>query len=318
MTENTKELMKSENLNERVNSKFVQLIKSEEYPIEVREGVNEVMNIIGQEKSITDLYPEELAEIPISQSHFQDQAVQYGQHFTPNRCLRQALMEMQDRINALYAAKTGQKKAILKVKRIGFELENLNIELEKAKENLVQDVGQKEEGDYEIRRWELTIAEKEVDMEEANRGLKDASHLIKDAILKVNHQRKLVERYRKEVEDFGLSYEESEAQYYCLYFTSEVENQLRTGDHQIDRGTNKAIAQLPKPIRLKVLSNISFLREKLFGENPHPIDGDYLYKIYRDQLMLKKTGPGEFENMKLSDYLGFETISLLVKPQENE
>ena len=210
-------------------------------------------------------------------------------------------MELQDRLNALYAAKTGQKKAILKVRRIEFEMENLQRELEKA------------EDDYEKRRWELTIAEKEVDLEEAQRGLKDSSHLIKDCILKVNHQQKLVDRYRKEVEEWGLSYEESEAQYYCLYFTSEAEKQLRSGDHQIDRGTFGAISQLPTPIRLKVLNNISFLREKLFGDNPHPIDGDYLFKIYRDQLMLKKTGPNEFEGMSLKDFLGIDTIKLLSK-----
>jgi len=300
MTE-SKELAKREDLNERVNSKFVQLIKSDEYPLAVREGVNEVMNIISQERSITDLYPEELAEIPISQSHFQDQAVQYEQHFTSHKKLRQALMEMQDRLNALYAAKTGQKKAILKVKRIEFEMENLVNELNKA------------EDDYEIKRWELNIAEKEVDMEEAQRGLKDSSHLIKDAILKVDHQRKLVDRYKAEVEKSGLSYEEAEAVYYVMYFTSEAENQLRTGDHQIDRGTNKAISQMPEVLRLKIQKNISFLREKLFGDNPHPIDGDYLFIKYRDILEPKKTGPNEFEGMKLDDFLGIQTIKLLSK-----
>jgi len=317
MTENTRDLVKSENLNDKVNSKFIQLIKSEEYPLEVREGVNEVMNIIGQEKSITDLYPEELAEIPISQSHFQDQAVQYSQHFTSHKKLRQALMEMQDRINALYAAKTGQKKAILKVKRIEFEMENLYKELEKAKEDAktTRAASGKEPSDYEIRRWELTISEKEVDQEEAERGLKDASHLIKDAILKVDHQRKLVDRYKKEVEESGLSYEESEAVYYVMYFTSEAENQLRTGDHQIDRGTNKAIAQMPEVLRKKIQSNISFLREKLFGDDPHPVDGDYLFIIYRDQFEPKKTGPGEFEGMKLEDFLGIQTIKLLSKEE---
>lgn len=300
MTENSKELMKKENLNERVNSKFVQLIKSDEYPLEVREGVNKVLDIISQEKSITDLYPEELAEIPISQSHFQDQAVQYGQHFTSHKCLRQALMEMQDRLNALYAAKTGQKKAILKVKRIEFEMENLVNELEKA------------EDDYEKRRWELNIAEKEVDMEEAQRGLKDSAHLIKDAILKVNHQQKLVDRYKKEVEESGLSYEESEVIYYVMYFTKEACIQLLSGDRSVDRGTYGAISQLPKPIRLKVLKNISFLKHKIFEEG-YSQDNDYLFKVYWDQLIPKKTGPGEFEFMKISDYLGFETIKLLSK-----
>jgi len=296
--EKGKEIAKFEDLNKRVENKFVQLVKSEEYPLEVREGVNEVMNIISQEKSITDLYPEELAEIPISQSHFQDQCVQYSQHYTPHKKLRQALMEMQDRINALYAAKTGQKKAVLKVERIKFEIENLENELLNA------------ETEYEKRRWMLSIAEKEVDLEEAERGLKDASHLIKDAMLKVVHQKKLVERYRKQVEESGLSYEESEVIYYVMYFTKEACVQILSGDFNVDRGTYGAISQLPKPIRMKILNNISFMKHKV-REEGWSQDQDYLFKVYWDKLVPKKTGPGEFEGMKLTEHLSFNPVKLL-------
>lgn len=235
-------------INENVESKFVQLI-SEEYPLELREGINEVLDIIKSEKTISELYPTVLSEVPISQSQFQDMCVQYEQHFTPHKKLRQAVMEMQDRLNALYAAKTGQKKAIIKVERIKLELENLQEELDHA------------EDDYEKRRWELAIAEKLVDLEEAERESKSAMHLVKDAMLKVVQQRKLVEKYEKEVAESGLSFEESEVVYYVMYFTSEAEKQLRTGDHQIDRGTFGAIAQLPDPIKDRVLKNISFLRK---------------------------------------------------------
>jgi len=284
-------------INENVESKFVQLI-SEEYPLELRQGINEVLDIIKSEKTISDLYPTELSEIPISQSQFQDMCVQYEQHFTPHKKLRQAVMEMQDRLNALYAAKTGQKKAIIKVERIKLELENLQEELDHA------------EDDYEKRRWELAIAEKLVDLEEAERESKSAMHLVKDAMLKVVQQRKLVEKYEKEVAESGLSFEESEVVYYVMYFTSEAEKQLRTGDHQIDRGTFGAIAQLPNPIKDRVLKNISFLRKKLFEEG-YPIDGDYLYKIYWNELVPKKTGENEFEGLNVKEFLNTDIIKIL-------
>jgi len=284
-------------INENVESKFVQLI-SEEYPLELREGINEVLDIIKSEKTISDLYPTVLSEIPISQSQFQDMCVQYEQHFTPHKKLRQAVMEMQDRLNALYAAKTGQKKAIIKVERIKLELENLQEELDHA------------EDDYEKRRWELAIAEKLVDLEEAERESKSAMHLVKDAMLKVVQQRKLVEKYEKEVAESGLSFEESEVVYYVMYFTSEAEKQLRTGDHQIDRGTFGAIAQLPDPIKDRVLKNISFLRKKLFEEG-YPIDGDYLYKIYWNELVPKKTGENEFEGLNVKEFLNTDIIKIL-------
>jgi len=298
MTENTKEIAKIDDLSQKVENKFVQLVKSEEYPVSVREGINEVMNIIRDEKSITDLYPEILAEIPISQSHIQDQAVQMDSHFTHHRKLRQCIMEMSDRLSALYAAKTGQKKALLKVERFKLELENLHNELEKA------------EDDYEKRRWNITISEKEVDLEEAERGLKDAAHLIKDALLKVHHQRNLVQRYKKLVAESGLSYTESEICYYVLYFTKEIEQQLRSGDHQWDRGSFGALSQLPRPIRLKVLKNVSFIRQKL---KDWPQDGDFIYKTYWDEMLPKKTGPGEMEGMNISEYLGMDSIKLLSK-----
>lgn len=284
-------------INENVESKFVQLI-SEEYPLELREGINEVLDIIKSEKTISELYPTVLSEVPISQSQFQDMCVQYEQHFTPHKKLRQAVMEMQDRLNALYAAKTGQKKAIIKVERIKLELENLQEELDHA------------EDDYEKRRWELAIAEKLVDLEEAERESKSAMHLVKDAMLKVVQQRKLVEKYEKEVAESGLSFEESEVVYYVMYFTSEAEKQLRTGDHQIDRGTFGAIAQLPDPIKDRVLKNISFLRKKLFEEG-YPIDGDYLYKIYWNELVPKKTGENEFEGLNVKEFLNTDIIKIL-------
>lgn len=284
-------------IEKKVNNKFIQLIKSDEYPIEIKEGINNVLQIIHDEKSITDLYPDILAEIPISQSQFQDQCVQYEQHYTSHKKLRQAIMEMNDRLEALYAAKTTQKKAIVKVERLKLEIEDL----------------QKEE----INKYnELDIVEKEIDLEEALRGLKNSSHLIKDAMIKVVHQQSLVKRYEEEVRSSGLSYEEAEFVYYVMYFTSEAEKQLRTGDHQIDRGTFGAISQTPEPIRLKILWNISFLKEKLFNQDPAkrwPENGDYLFKVFRNILEPKFTAPGEIEGLSIKDFYSVDTIKLLSK-----
>ncbi len=291
-------------LNDKVENKFVQLIQNE-YPVAIKEGINDVMNIIRDEKSITDLYPHILAEVPISQSQFQDQCVQMEQHFTSHKKLRQAVMEMQDRLNALYAAKTGQKKAILKVEKYEVQIQVLHRDLDQC------------EDDLNSRLLEIKAAQKIVDLEEAQRGLKDSSHLIKDAMLKVNHQRALVERYEAEVAETGLSYEEAEVVYYVMYFTSEAEKQLRTGDHQIDRGTFGAISQTPGPIRNKILNNISFLKQKLFKEG-YPEEGDYLFKVYEDKLKPVKTDEGEFEGMKVQEFLGVETIKLLSLPDNSK
>lgn len=280
-----------------MESKFLETM-SDEYPIAVKEGIKDVLDIISSEKNITDLYPQVLSEVSISQSQFQDMCVQYEQHFTPHKKLRQAVMEMQDRLSALYTAKTGQKRSIIKVERINLELENLQEELSKA------------ETEYEQKRWELAIADKMVDLEEAEREAKSSMHLVKDALLKVVQQRNLVEKYQKEVEESGLSYEESEVIYYTMYFTSEAEKQLRTGDHQIDRGTFGAIGQLPPAIQNKVFRNISFLRKKLFEEN-YPLDGEYLYKVYWDELIPKKTGESEFEGMSVKDFINTDIIKLL-------
>ena len=124
-----------------------------------------------------------------------------------------------------------------------------------------------------------------------------------------------VEKFQEEVEESGLSYEESEVCYYIMYFSSEVERQLKTGDHQIDRGTYMAISQLPDPIRLKMLSNISFLRKKIFEEG-YDTEKDYIFKTHQDVLLPKRTGPGEFEGVKVADILGIEPIKLLSKQGE--
>jgi hypothetical protein len=159
------------------------------------------------------------------------------------------------------------------------------------------------------------LGNKIVDYEEAKRGLNSAQHMIKDAAIKSHQYQLQVEKYKKEVEVSPYSFEEAEVVYYVMFFTADAEKQLRTGDHQIDRGTYGAISQLPDKIRRKVQENISFIRKKLFEEN-YPIDGDYLFKVYEDEMLPKKTGEGEIEGMIVSDYLGMKTIKLISQYEE--
>ena len=288
-----KALMNPETMTNVYENKFITLVKSEQYPVELRDGIDSVLDILKQEKSISDLYPEVLAEVPISQSHFQDVCVQYLQHHTPHKKLRQAVMEMQDRLNALYTAKTGQKRAYVKVERLKIDINKLSV-----REGLTDDES-------------FDLLDFQINLEEAERELHTATHMIKDAMLKVIHQRKLVDKFTKEVEESGMSYEEAEAVYYVMYFTSEAERQLRTGDHQIDRGTFGAISQLPEQLRLKVLNNISFLRKKLHDEK-YDQDGDYLTIIYADVLK-PNVNDGKVEGLSIKEFLDFEPIKLISK-----
>lgn len=289
-------------LRDELNTKFLDIIKSEQYPVEVREGISNVLDIVKEEKQLTQLYPEVLAEVPISTSLFQDKCVQYEICHTPHKKLRQAILEMQNRLSALYTAKTGHKKAMLKVVRLESELEDLQEDLEK------------ETDERKKKKLNLDIIRKEILLEEAKRGLTSSSHLVKDAALKVVMQQKLVEQYQKEVEESGLSFEESEFIYYVMYFTKDAEIQLRTAG-RIDTGTFGAISQLPEGLRKKVLWNISFIKKKLFEEG-WPPEGDYIFHVFRDVLEPKKTGPDEYEGVNIKEFLSVTPIKLLSKEAE--
>ena len=104
---------------------YIQVFGQENYPAEIREGISNVMNIVAQNKSISDLYPQELQEIPVSTSIFQDICVQMESHFTPQRKLRQALMELDSKLGALDSAKNNQKKQIVKLQQLDGEIKEL-------------------------------------------------------------------------------------------------------------------------------------------------------------------------------------------------
>ena len=138
--------------------------------------------------------------------------------------------------------------------------------------------------------------------------------MVKDAAIKVAQQQVFVEKYRIEVENSGLSFEESEVFYYVMYFTSEAYKQMMTMG-RVDTGTYGVIAQTPYPIRRKILDNIEFLRKKIFEEY-YPFTGDYLWKDNPEIFLPKKTGDNEIEGMNVSEFLGIEDIKILSKKFE--
>lgn len=310
MSETTNEQSKDIALyiNSSVENTFLNVISSEKYSPAIREGFRNTMEILKQEKTLPDLYPTELAETNISTSQFQDTCVQMQQHFTPHRKVKQCLLELQGKIDALYAAKTGHKKAVLKCEKLKVQIEALRSEIADLQKNSMVP-------STTIALKNIEILEKETKLEEAERGMKSSGHMIKDAALKVNQLQNLIERYRAEIEESGLSFEESEAIYYVMYFTSDAERQIRTSG-RVDTGTFGAISQLPEALRKKVLQNISFIREKVLGG--YAPDADYLHIVYRDLMMPKKTGENEFENVKIDDFIGMETIKILAVENKSE
>jgi len=295
-------------VNDNIENTFLNIISNEKYPESVKQSFQKTMDILKNEKTLPELYQEELSEINVSTSQFQDTCVQMEQHFTPHRKLKQCLLELQGKIDALYTAKTGHKKAILKI-------EKLKLQITKLKNEIINIKNSPAYKQVDIDLKQIEILEKQTKLEEAERGVKSSGHMIKDAALKVAQLQSLIDKYKKEVEESGLSFEESEAIYYVMYFTSDAERQIRTSG-RVDTGTFGAISQLPDPLRKKVLQNISFIREKVI--NGYPPDGDYLHIIYRDLMLPNKTGDNEFEGMKIDNFIGMETIKVLAIDQDKD
>jgi hypothetical protein len=298
---------KSVAIRDEIQNNFIKVFGQENYPTEIRDGINSVMGIVKENKTISDLYPEELQEIPVSTSIFQDMCVQMEQHYVPHRKLRQALMELDSKLGALDSAKNGHKKSIVKLQQLDEEIKELediynrlNVEepiidfelgmlissftyITKNDENAMshniipesminilssgKEITDKKLINVIKSKVKTALGNKIVDYEEAQRGFRSAQHMVKDAAIKAHQYQKQVDQYREEVKQSPYSYEESEIVYYVMYFTADAEKQLRTGDHQIDRGTYGAISQLPDTIRHKVQQNISFIRKKLFEDD---------------------------------------------------
>lgn len=316
-------------INNIVYNDFVKIINSENYPDTIREDMKQVLVDVSSNKSIADLYPEVLSEVPMSSSCFQDQCVQYEEHHTPHRKLRQSMLEMQKRLDALDAAKNSRRKSYIKLKEKEQELELLKQYDMNAREmtrlnitilNTFFDLNIDRDDDitisktfinYYASKVENLIELKEVELDELYRGSNATTHMVKDAILKVIQQKKLAERYMQEVKDSGYSYEESEMVYYVMYFTAESEKQLRTMN-RVDTGTFGVIRYLPDGLRKKVLSNISKLKKYIFSSSKEVSEvEDYYVITHREEFLPEKTGDNEIEGVKYKDFVGIDTINIL-------
>ncbi len=348
-------------IKKEINSNKLIVFGIEDFPISVQEGINEILEIVQSNKSLPQLYEQELKETMISTSIFQDICVQMEEHHTPNRKLRQVMLELGDKLDALDAAKNNHKKNIVKLQTLHDEVEDLQglytevsngtidfdlaLQLSTIKyttkngadsyqtnEILPASVLQITSNGTDIinenfvktilNKLKVALGNKIVDYEECQRGLESAKHMIKDSSVKAYQLKIQAKKYRKEVEEYGLSFDESEIVYYCIYFTAEAERQLRTGDHQIDRGTYKAISQLPEFIRLKVLKNIDYINNKIhkeYKETGSWWTSDYHFHNEREildpHIERDKNGDLIVEGVKVKDYLLIDMINTLSKKE---
>jgi len=300
-------------------SSTIAKIVEDMFPAETKEEMRDVVQILEEEKHVPQLYPHVVAEIPMSQSSVLDMCVQYMEHFTPHRKLRQVMLEMQSRLEALHSAKRSYHKAAIKVERLRRELRRLDEDIEDLEQQIEELERREDELSPEERRelrrlrrqledLELDREDLKVELDEALSGRRSAQHMIKDAMLKVVAQRKLAKRFEAEVKATGLSFEEAEMVYYVMYFTRDAEKQLRTMG-RIDTGTFGAISQLPEGLRRKVLANIEFIRKKL--NEGWPADGDFIFLEYWEDMLPKRTGPGEIEGVKVEEFLGYKPPKII-------
>jgi uncharacterized protein YcgL (UPF0745 family) len=287
-------------------------------------------------KNIVDLYPKVLTEVPMSSSCFQDKCVQYEEHHTPHRKLRQAMLEMQNRLNSLDSAKNGYKRAIGRIEKVNRDIEHIKnllnslesfdkkycdinkhkmdclLYLSEKLTNLILSINSKDDFSYIvpklIEELESVLWDKTIEQEELTRNLNSAEHMVKDAIIKVVQQKKLTNTFIKEVEDLGISFEASEMIYYIMYFTYEAEKQLMTMG-RLDTGTCGVIRQLPDKLSNKVLENIEFIKK-------HMNEGGYVTKKYKNILYPKITGNDEIEGLNIKDFIGIDVINTLSNKEQ--
>jgi len=345
-------------IKDEFNNHLINIFGSSDFPKTIQSGINEVMTLVNNNKTLPELYSKELKETMVSTSIFQDICVQMEEHFTPHRKIRQLMLELSSKLDALDSAKNSHKKAIIECQLLEKEineledlysiidstneftlshalrLSNIKYTTKSGMDNVITNTiidsnilnllssGKIEKitdsNFLDLIKSKIKIAtgNKIVDYEEAQRGLKSSQHLIKDSAIKAHQLRQQVKKYSKEVEESGQSFDESEFTYYVMFFTAEAERQLRTGDHQIDRGTYKAISQLPDFIRLKVLKNIDYIINKLKNGN-YTITTDYIFKtdeeILKPHIERAEDGTLIVEGLRVNDYLMIDPPSILSK-----
>jgi len=274
---------------------------NENYPAEVKESFKQILSDIMAEKTVTEMYPEAASKVIIGQSLFQDIFGQYNQFYTPYRKLRQVILEMNKTYGALYAAKTGHKKAEIKKQRILVEIDQLQEKLKYT------------EDEHERKLIQLDILEKEAELEEIERDLRSSSHLIKDALFTASLQKKLIEKFQKECDKSPYTPEEEEVIHYILKYTEEAENQLRNG--RIDSSLLSSISKLPEPVRVRILHNINLL-QSIFNdikEGKYP-DPGHITVIFKDKFIPQKSEDGKLDGLDVNELL--EGLNLTINKDE--
>lgn len=327
---------------EEIKNTFLKTIDISNYSNqpEVQNRLNNTLQNIIENKTISDIYNDSLVEVPMSQSNFLSQCVQFTEHWTPHRKLKQALIELKSKYSALHTAKNNHFKAFNKYNRLYREIENINtiihdLQTDKTMNNrkamkiscikqsiispMITNYLEKYDViddlaviDMVIEKLKEHCSELFIKLQESEYSIKDTDHMVKDALDTASMYESAVEKYKQEVQESSLSYEESEMYYYVMFLTWEAENQFRTGDHQLDRGTSKVITQMPNGLRRKVYENINLLKQKYFKDN-QPVDGDFLIKSNPELFEPIKTGDMEFEGEQITNFLGVAPIKQLVE-----
>jgi len=327
-------------LKEEIKNNFLKKIDITSYSSQpdVQNRMNNTLENIFNNKTVSEIYSDSLIEVPMSQSNFLSQCVQFTEHWTPHRKLKQALIELKSKYGALNTAKNSHFKLLNKYNKIKKEIDTINsiiTQLENSNKidltlalkitsipslsipdtvmNLIHQIGSIDDEEYVdviLDKLNNRLNELFVKQQETEYGIKDSDHMVKDALDTAGMYERAIEQYKKEVEESGLSYEEAEMIYYVMFLTWEAENQFRTGDRQLDRGTSKVITQLPDGLRSKVYSNIEYLHHKYFTEGYSRIN-DFLIRSNPDFFKPKKTGDMEFEGEKITNFLGIEPIKQL-------
>ncbi len=266
----------------------------QEFPIEIKNGIAKAFQTIQEEKSLSELYSTQLAPIHFDQSLFQDGYGVYNSQYTPYRKLRQVLLEHNNTRSAVFAAKTGHKKQLIKIERLKLELNDIIKELEVFDSNNI------ENSSYKLK--ELDKLEKETELEEKIRELKLSDNMIKDSLLKLVNQENLINKFEQEVKNEGYTYEESEIVHFIMKFLYEGETNLRcSNNNNIGSGLLQAIYQLPESLRIYTVSSLKFIKDKLKVEG---LDSDCIVKRYWDNLKPKKTAENEIEGFNIKEFIG--------------
>lgn len=315
------------------------------YPEVVKQGMQEVVDIVNANKTLPELYSEILEEVSVGQSTVQSQAVQMEQHFTPHRKLRQIMLELDGKLGALDTAKNGCKKAVVKLATLKDEIEALQEIYNKVNDGVLTATVLMEVATFVpncvpeslinsaillgdkgiesdiiknriITKLKSILGDKLVKFDETERGLKSHQHMVKDAAFAAYHLREQVAKHTKEAQDTGWSFEEAELYYYVMYFTAEGEKQIRTMG-RIDTGTFGVVASMPKGLRTKIMSNWDFILTKhadvLNKYGKDSFKGYYLQEYKEQMEPVWDEENRTFEGDSLKDFIGVDVPLILAK-----